>query len=135
MAQPLFPLFENSPYTKLTGVEFTKREDGYSQAVLKVTESVLRITNGSVHGGAIATLVDVGMGAALLTHLKDDELAATIELHIYYLATALSGVLICESKFIHKGKKIATLESEVINEGRLVAKATATFSIYKVKGN
>ena len=73
MAQSGYPEFENSPYTKLTGVEFIRLQDGYSHAIMKVTESVLGFPNGSVHGGAIATLVDVGMGGALRTLLKDDE--------------------------------------------------------------
>ena len=133
MTHPFFPILENSSYYKFTGVEFTKRGDGYSQAVLNINESVLRLTHGGVHGGAIATLVDGGMGAALLTRLKDDEGAATVELHIYYLAAALSGVLICDSKVIQKRGKIATIESEVRNGGNLVAKATATFYINKNK--
>ena len=98
MTEPLFPLFENSPYTKLTGIEFTRRSEGYSQAVLKITEPVLRLTNGSVHGGAIATLVDVGMAAALLTRIKNDEMAATIQLQINYLAASQTGVLILQVK-------------------------------------
>ena len=135
MAEPLFPVFENSPYTKLTGVEFTQRGEGYSQAVLKITGQVLRLVNGSVHGGAIATLVDVGMGAALLTMLKDDEHASTIQFQTHYLSPALSGVLVCDSKVIRKGKKIAALECEVRNDGNLIAKATGSYYIFKAKGN
>ena len=135
MVQSLFPEFRDSPYTKLTGVEFTKLEDGYSHTVMKVTESVLGFPNGSVHGGAIATLVDVGMGLALRTLQKDDELMRTVQLQVNYIAAALSGVLICESKIIKKGRKIATLESEIRNEGNLIAKATGTYYITKVKGD
>ena len=133
MSEPLFPIFENSPYTKLTGIEFTGRGGGYSKAVLKITEPILRLTNGSVHGGAIATLVDVGMAAALITRMKTDEMAATIQLQINYLAAARTGLLVCESKIIRKGSKIATAESEVKNEDTLIAKATATFTIYKAR--
>lgn len=133
MPEPLFPIFEDSPYTKLTGIEFTRRGEGYSQTVLKITEPVLGLTNGSVHGGAVATLVDVGMAAALLTRIKDDEMAATIQLQLNYLASARTGVLVCDSKIIRKGNKIAIAESEIKNEDTLVAKATATFKIYKTK--
>lgn len=131
MSETLFPIFENSPYTKLTGIEFTGRGEGYSQVVLKITEPVLRLTKGSVHGGAIATLVDVGMAAALLTRIKDDEKAATIQLQINYIGAARTGVLICDSKIIRKGSRIAIAESEVKNQDALIAKANATFTIYK----
>ncbi|MFC1925683.1 PaaI family thioesterase [Chloroflexota bacterium] len=137
MAHPLYAEFGKSPYTKLTGIEITRREDGYSHLIMKVTETVLGFPSGSVsesvHGGAIATMVDVGMGGALLTRLKDDELIRTVQLQVNYLAAAVSGILICESKVINKGRKIATVESEVSNEEGLVAKATGTYYISKAK--
>lgn len=135
MTESLFPELMDSPYTQLTGVEFTKRKVGCSQAIMKVTDSVLGFPNGSVHGGAIATLVDVGMGTALLTRIKDDELMRTVQLQVNYLGAPLSGVCICDSKIIKKGRKIATVESEVRNEGSLVAKATGTYYITKMKSD
>lgn len=133
MPEALFPIFENSPFTKLTGIEFTERGEGYSQVILKITEPVLRIVNGSVHGGAIATLLDVGMGAALLTCLNKDQHAATVQMQIHYLSPAMSGVLVCNSKVIRKGRSIASLESEVANKGTVIAKATGTYYISKAK--
>lgn len=133
MVQSGYPEFENSPYTKLTGVEFTRLEDGYSCAVMKVTQSVLGFPDGSVHGGAIATLVDVGMGGALRTCLEDDELMRTVQLQVNYLAAPMSGVCICESRVIRKGRKIATVEAEIRNEETLAAKATGTYYITKLQ--
>lgn len=133
MVQSGYPEFENSPYTKLTGVVFTRLEEGYSRATMKVTESVLGFPNGSVHGGAIATLVDVGMGGALRTCLEDDELMRTVQLQVNYLTAPVSGICICESKVIRKGRKIATVEAEITNEETLAAKATGTYYISKLK--
>lgn len=135
MAEPFYTEIGDSLFTKLAGVEITRREDGYSYGTMKITESVLGAPKGSVHGGAIATLVDVGMGAALRTRLDNDELMRTVQLHINYLAAPISGILVCESKIIRKGRKIATIESEVTNEGNLVVKATGTFYISKIKAN
>ena len=135
MVQSRYPEFENSPYTRLTGVEFTGLEDGYSNAVMKVVEAVLGFPNGSVHGGAIATLFDVGMGGALRTLLKDDEFMRTVQLQVNYLAAPVSGVCACESKVIKKGRKIATVESQIKNEETLVAKATGTYYITKLKSS
>ena len=42
-----------------------------------------------------------------------------------------SGTLICNTKVINIGKKIATLESEILNDEQLVAKAIGTYSIFK----
>lgn len=133
MVQSRYPEFENSPYTQLTGVKFIALEDGYSHAIMEVTDSVLGFPNGSVHGGAIATLLDVGMGGALRTLLTDYELMRTVQLQVNYLAAPISGVCVCESKVIRKGRKIATVESEIRNDGILAAKATGTYYITKLK--
>lgn len=140
MAHPLYAKngrFNEYGLNKLLGVEVTMFEDGCSQAVIEVTESVLGLPAGSahtgVHGGVIATLIDVGMSAALVSLMKDDELARTVQLQINYLAAAQSGMLTCESRVIQKGRKIATVESEVLNEGNLVAKTVGTYYISEVK--
>ncbi|MFQ5616679.1 MAG: PaaI family thioesterase [Anaerolineales bacterium] len=52
---------------------------------------------------------------------------------ISYLKAVLSGTLTCDTKVIHKGGRIAFPESEVSNGESLVAKATGTFAIFKVR--
>ena len=140
MAHPFYAeqgRFNEHGLNKLLGIEVTRFENGSSQALVKITESVLGLPVGSahtgVHGGVIATLVDVGMSAALVSLMKDDELARTVQLQINYLSAAQSGVLVCESKVIQKGRKIATVESEVLNDGKIVAKTTGIYYLSKVK--
>lgn len=140
MAHPFYAKygrFNEHGLNKLLGIEVTRFENGSSQAIIKITESVLGLPAGSahtgVHGGAIATLVDVGMSAALVSLMNDDELARTVQLQINYLSAAQSGDLVCESKVIQRGRKIATVESEVFNEGNIVAKTTGTYYLSKVK--
>lgn len=87
----------------------------------------------TAHGGAISKLVDCGIYCALHPLLNEDEAIRTVQLQLNYFAVAPSGVLICESKIIHKGKRIATLESEIKNEGTLIAKATGILYISKVR--
>lgn len=142
MTHPLYAKygrFNEHGLNKLLGIEVTRFEKGYSQAVVKITESILGLPGGSahtgVHGGIIATLVDVGMSAALVSQLEDNELARTVQLQINYLSAAQSGVLICESKIIQKGRRIATVESEVFNDGNIVAKSTGTYYISQVKSD
>jgi len=80
-------------------------------------------------------MADTGMGGALYSDLDEDELCATIEIKIVYFTAVTSGVLTCETKLIHKSRKIAVLESEIEGDGRPIAKAIGTFSIFKVKGD
>jgi len=86
-----------------------------------------------VHGGVIYSMADTGMGGALYPYLDEDELCATIEIKVTYFVAVASGVLTCKTKLIHKSKRIAALESEIDNNGRLVARATGTYSIFRVE--
>lgn len=121
-----------SPFRELVGVTFTKVENGYSHCVLEVDKKLLNPA-GIVHGGAIYTLADSGMGAALYSFLDEEELFLTVEANIFYLKAVPSGTLTCESKVVHKGRRTAVMEAEIRNEGQLVAKAMGTFSIYRGK--
>ncbi len=124
-------------FSHLVGLSVTNVEHGYSECVLEISEKLLNTVN-VVQGGVVFTVADFGMAVALHTTFDKDELPATIEIKISYLAAAASGILTCESKVIQKSGKIAFLESEVRNGGRLIAKATGTFRIYKApkaKGN
>jgi acyl-CoA thioesterase len=86
-----------------------------------------------VHGGALYTLADSGMGAALFSFVDEGELFLTIETSVFYFKAVSSGTLTCEARVVHRGKRIAVMEAEIKNGEQLVAKAVGTFSIYKGK--
>jgi len=121
-----------SPFRDLVGVTFTKIDNGYSQCVLKVKKKLLN-PGGIVHGGALYTLADSGMGVALYSFVGEDEVFMTIETSVFYFKAVSSGTLTCESKVVHRGKRIAVTEAEIKNGEQLVAKAVGTFSIYRGK--
>ena len=116
----------------LIGFEFTKFETGYSQCVLQINEKHFNPHN-VVHGGVLYSMADTGMGAALYSLLEKDELCATVEVKISYFKPVKEGTVICDTKVIHKGKTMSALESEIMNEENLIAKAYGTFSIFKIK--
>jgi acyl-CoA thioesterase len=70
------------------------------------------------------------MGAALYTLLEKAESCATIEIKIVYLSSVRAGELVCDTRVIRKGSRVAVLESEVFESERLVAKALGTYSIH-----
>jgi acyl-CoA thioesterase len=122
-----------NPFGELIGLNFSKCEKGYSQCVLEVNEKLLN-PNKVLHGGVIYSMADTGMGGALYSCVDEDELCATIEIKIVYFTAATSGILTCDTKLVHRSKHIATLESEIENNGCVIAKALGTFSIFKAKG-
>ena len=80
---------------------------------------------GSLHGGVLATAMDISMGH-LLHHV--DTAGATLAMTIQYLAPVTSGTVRCEASFLRRGRSISALQSEAFGpDGDRVAHATATW--------
>ena len=90
--------------------------------------------HGAVHGGVVYSVVDQTMGAATYSVMAPEELCATIEIKVVYLAAVREGVIECESRVLHKGKRVVALESDVKVGDKLVAKALGTFAILSAPG-
>jgi acyl-CoA thioesterase len=116
------------PFGDLIGLKFTKLEKGYSQCSLEVVDKLLN-PHKAVHGGVLYSMADTGMGAAAYSNLAKNEICATIEIKINYFKAVKGGNLTCNTKVIHQGKKVITLDSEILNDGQIVAKALGTYSI------
>jgi acyl-CoA thioesterase len=89
--------------------------------------------HGAVHGGVLYSMADTGMGGAMYTVMEKEELCATIEIKITYFKAVRSGTLVCDTRIISRGRRVAALESEITSDGRLVAKASGTFSVFRAK--
>jgi acyl-CoA thioesterase len=122
-----------NPFGELIGLSFSQCEKGFNRCTLKVSDSLLN-PHRVLHGGVIYSLADAGMGGAVYTDLDEDESCATVQIDIFYFAPVTSGILICDTSLVHRSKRIAILQSEVENDGRLVAKALGTYSVFKAKG-
>jgi len=120
------------PFGDLIGLKFTKLENGYSQCALEVVDKLLN-PHKVIHGGVLYSMADTGMGAAAYTNLGKNELCATIEIKINYFKAVKAGNITCNTKVIHQGKKIVTMDSEIFNNGQIVAKAIGTYSIFRIK--
>ena len=120
------------PFGDLIGLTLTRCENGFSRCLIDVSEKLLN-PHGTLHGGVAYSMADTGMGAALYTRMDEGELCATIEIKIVYFKAVTSGKLTCDTKLIHRSKKIAALESEIKLGEQLVAKALGTFSIFEDK--
>lgn len=120
-----------NPFGELIGIKFTKCEIGFSRCILDM-DNKLNNPHGVLHGGAMYSMADTGMGAALYGYLKSDELCTTVEIKIMYFAPVTQGTITCDTKLVHKTRRIATLESDIYWEEKLLAKAVGTFYIYKL---
>ncbi len=118
------------PYGELIGLKLESFGDGKSYCKLVITEDHFN-PQGVVHGAVLYALADTGMGSAVYTTLDGTQFTATVEIKISYFKPVREGIVECTSTVVNRGKTIASIESEVINNGKVVAKAYGTFAIFK----
>jgi len=122
----------NSPYYQLLGMEIMEIKEGESKIQMPFKQGLTHPYR-IVHGGAIASLADSSVAMALISLVEPKDRIATIEFKINFFAPVSKGNLEAHAKIIHKGSKTAVGEVEVKNEeGKLVAKVIATYSIRRV---
>ena len=84
---------------------------------------------GSLHGGVLATAMDISMGH-LLHHVAAP--GATLEMKVQFLKPVLSGLVRCEASFLRRGRSLSFLQSAATDAGGdLIAHATATWKLLK----
>ena len=113
---------------ELLGIEIVDSEADGAAVELDADERHLN-GHGTVHGGAIATLVDTAMGAAVLREDTGDDAPVTIEMKVTYLRPAHPGRLRAEAAIRRRGKRIVVAEVDVLDgDGQAVAHGIGTFT-------
>ena len=88
---------------------------------------MLKNPQGSLHGGAMATAMDISMG-----HLVNKVAGpgATIEMKVQFMRPVTEGTVTCEGRFTRRGRSLAFMESRLFDaNGKLAALATATWKM------
>ncbi len=121
------PGFEKFFLARFLGLEFSYSED--QCAVTFEAQEFMFNPQGTLHGGIIATVMDISMGHLLK---KMDGPGATLEMKTQYVKPSGTGKLTCTGTFIQRGKGTSFLKSTLTNEqGELIAFATATWKLLK----
>ena len=83
------------------------------------------------HGGMVGALADIASGIAIGRMLEDaiNAIDGTIELKVNFLRKVVEGDLTATARVLHFGKRVAVTEVDLTNQGRLCAKAIATFML------
>ena len=80
---------------------------------------------GTLHGGVLATAMDISMGH-LLNRVAGP--GATLEMKVQYMAPVTSGAVLCRATFLRHGRSLSFLQSHATRaDGTLAAHATATW--------
>jgi uncharacterized protein (TIGR00369 family) len=89
-----------------------------------------RNLQGLVHGGVLATLVDVAMGLAVRTAIPPGRRHVTIEMTVHFLRPAAPGAIVATGSAVRVGSRIAFAEAGLTDtDDRLLARASGTYSI------
>lgn len=106
--------------------------DDRSRVSIPLTDAV-RGGVAPVHGGIVATLVDVACAAALGRNWdQDTEIPVSTELHVRYFAQPKESPLVAEAEVVHRGSKTIGVDCVVRDgSGRQVARGNGTFMIVR----
>jgi uncharacterized protein (TIGR00369 family) len=103
---------ERFPLFRLLGVELLEFRPGYARTRLPLRDD-LKNANGVMHGGIIATLIDITITQAMLMTDEYQRVRETrgtltsVDLRVKYLRPLTSGHAICEATVPHLGKRIS----------------------------
>jgi uncharacterized protein (TIGR00369 family) len=88
----------------LLGIEIDEIADGRTRMRLPLRDELLA-PNGYLHAATVVALADSACGYGCIASLPDGATGfTTIELKTNFLATALEGMLSCESQLLHGGR-------------------------------
>ncbi len=119
------------PLAEALHIENDGASDGHACYHLDVLPELLN-PHGVLHGGAIYTMIDYSMGGVTMSVLPPDEICATIEIKVSYLAGVRGGRLTADTWIIKRGRSVVFLESKVTDDsGRLVASASGSFAVIR----
>ena len=83
--------------------------------------------HGTVHGGVLATMLDVAMGEAVAQAGGDRPV--TVSLTVTYLEPGREGRLEATAQVRKRGKRLLVVEGEVTQGDEVLADALGTFSV------
>lgn len=104
-------------------------DDDRAEVTMRAGEDHLNPA-GAVHGGAIATLIDVAMGRAFGSGLARDETPVTIEMKVNYLEPGRPGELVATARVLRRGRRFTVVHAEVVqvDDGETLAEGIGTFT-------
>jgi uncharacterized protein (TIGR00369 family) len=115
-------------FKDVLGVEVGTAEDGRAQLTLEAADQHLNEA-GTVHGGVLASIVDMAMGEAVRTRTDAGEVPATSQLTITYLRPGKPGLLTVSAAVSKQGDSLTICEADVEQDGKPLVHALATFAV------
>ncbi|MGX9936888.1 PaaI family thioesterase [Advenella kashmirensis] len=117
------PAFETFFLARFLDLKFAYSEDK-CEVTFELKDFMFN-PQGSLHGGIIATAMDISMGH-LLNHVQGP--GTTLEMKTQYVKAARLGKVTCTGEFIRRGRNVSFLKSTMVDDqAQVIAFATATW--------
>ena len=132
------PAFAPIPLHEMLALEHGVPESGTGRAEVRmpVRPEALGFT-GALHGGAIATMVDLACALAAADISDFDpfrESLVTVDMHVRYLGRPRTDAVVARAEVVKKGKQLIVVSCEVADEeGHLVAVADFSMMIVALR--
>jgi uncharacterized protein (TIGR00369 family) len=118
---------ERVPFAHLLGIELEAARRGAVVMRLKA-RAELKQSEGIIHGGATASLIDTAAAFAVLTVVEPGERTTTTDLTIHYLRPIISGRIRAQARVLRAGRRLVTVSIEVTDDaGALAATGITTY--------
>lgn len=120
-----------SPYARLLGAVLDHVEPDLVRVRLPFRPDVVTVGD-MIHGGALASLVDVAATAAAWSGARPDGAlrGTTVGFSINFLAAARGGDVVAEARVIRRGRTLSVCDVEVRDaNGPAVARALVTYKL------
>ena len=119
-------VFSTVPFTRLLGARREFSEGGRARLVLDARPELENML-GAVHGGVLATLLDVAMASAAVSKLDFTMTAVTLGMYTNFLHPG-RGRLTADGEVIGVDDGIASCRARIVDDaGRLVAHGQGSF--------
>jgi uncharacterized protein (TIGR00369 family) len=115
------------PFSQILGIRFGEMEKGRCLATLEVSHHLLN-PHGIAHGGVAFSLADSVCGGAAISAVGGPRVV-TQDMQIRYHGPARPGTIEARAEVLHQGTRTVTVAARVVQQGLLIASATATFAI------
>jgi uncharacterized protein (TIGR00369 family) len=126
----------DSPIQRLLGLRFVSLGSDEVIVEMPVREEAFNST-GNLHGGAIATLIDVAAGtaAALGSRFRPGvESIVTADLHVRYLGRPKTDMVLAKARVLRAGRQLTVVECQVADDsGNMVAIADFSSMLVPVR--
>ncbi len=121
-------------FWRTLGIEVVEARPGSIRLRLPLRDELCNAAGAPLHGGVVASLVDMAIGGALGT-LRGDAAAGgvdqtSIDLNVSFMAAARQGDVFAEGRILRAGRTLAFGEATITDrDGKALAVGRATYML------